>query len=352
MGEKLKIGVIGTSWWADIIYLPILQAHERANMVAICGRNRERADEMAQKYEIPEVYTDYREMVQSADLDAIIVATPDDTHCEMVMAGLDKDLHILCEKPTALNTEDARKMYEKAEEKGVKHMVMYTWHWLPHLQRVKQLIHDQYLGKVYHGHIHWLGDHGLSTDYKWRFDADHSNGVLADVGSHLIHMAMWLLGEVTAVTATLGYHIERKNTDDTPLKPVNDSAILTLEFANGTQVQCSASAVAHGIKEEVAPLMRLDGEKGTVNIGWNLAPETTLTVRAQQIDQKSDIDETITFGFDGFFKSNPIATRLFVDSILDDKLISPGLYEGYQVQRVIDAALESHHTGRKVLLST
>lgn len=120
MTKQLNIGVVGTSWWAEIAFLPILQNYERANLVAICGRNHQRADEMASKYAVPRVYTDYRQMIQQAGLDALVVSTPDDTHYEIVMAALEAGLHVLCEKPVALNADHALEMLNKAEAVGAR----------------------------------------------------------------------------------------------------------------------------------------------------------------------------------------------------------------------------------------
>ena len=85
MAESLRIGVVGTSWWADAIYLPTLKSHPQAQVVALCGRNRERAGALAAQYAVPGVFTDYREMIRDSDLDAIVVATPDDLHCPIVL---------------------------------------------------------------------------------------------------------------------------------------------------------------------------------------------------------------------------------------------------------------------------
>src|SRR5204863_9390107 len=78
MKETLRIGVIGTSWWMDNAHLPMLKADPRVEMMAICGRNRERAQAMANKYGIPGVFTDYRDMIASAKLHALVIGAPDD----------------------------------------------------------------------------------------------------------------------------------------------------------------------------------------------------------------------------------------------------------------------------------
>lgn len=88
MAEQVRIGLIGTSYWADGFYLPSLKSHAGAITTAICGRNRARAEELAAKHDVTRVYTDYREMIESGELDAIIVVTPEDLHHPMTMTAL------------------------------------------------------------------------------------------------------------------------------------------------------------------------------------------------------------------------------------------------------------------------
>ena len=92
MPGEVRVGVIGTSWWADDMHLPSIKSHPQARLAAICGRNRERAEEMAAKYDIPLVYTDYREMIAKGGLDAAVISTPDDLHYPITMAALDAGL--------------------------------------------------------------------------------------------------------------------------------------------------------------------------------------------------------------------------------------------------------------------
>jgi UDP-N-acetylglucosamine 3-dehydrogenase len=111
--DRVRIGVVGTSWWADEMHLPNLSSHPGARVVGICGRNGERAEAIARKYAIPAVYTDYQEMIAAGGMDALVVATPDDLHYPITMAALDAGMHVLCEKPLALRAEQARAMAHK-----------------------------------------------------------------------------------------------------------------------------------------------------------------------------------------------------------------------------------------------
>ena len=349
MTNQVNIGIIGTSWWADIMFLPALQNHERANLRAICGRNRERADEMAEKYDIPDVYTDYNQMIEQSDIDAVIVSTPDDTHYEMVMAALNAGKHVLCEKPVANNADHAREMAEKAASTGVKHMVMYTWYWMPNIQRVKQLLDADFAGKIYHACFNWIANYGRNSNYMWRFDADYANGSVSDLGSHMIYLALWMLGDATAVTGRLATHVQRQYEDGSPVtNPANDTAQFIVEFAGGAQAQFFISVTAHEIKPYDKPSLGLHGAMGTIKAEFIPADIMELTLLAQQADVDEITNETMPTDFQAFFTKESVGTRNFVDCILDDKPCTPNLHDGYKVQQVIDAVMESHETGCRI----
>lgn len=203
MTEHIQVGIVGTSWWADQMYLPSLKSHPRAQVAAICGRNRDRAEEMAQKYDIPGVFTDYREMIEQGNLHALVVSTPDDLHYPVTMRALDAGLHVLCEKPLALTSGQAREMYEKAEAVGVKHMVLFTNRWFPFIQYLHSLIDDGYIGRPFHCQFQALGGGGRASQYQWRFDQQRANGILGDLGSHVIDLARWCVGDIARVNAHL-----------------------------------------------------------------------------------------------------------------------------------------------------
>ena len=100
--NMVSVGMVGTSWWADAMHLPALDSHTGARTVAICGRNRENARKMADTWDIPGVYTDYAEMIKDAELDAVVISTPNDSHYPIAMKAMEAGLHVLCEKPIAL----------------------------------------------------------------------------------------------------------------------------------------------------------------------------------------------------------------------------------------------------------
>lgn len=347
MAEQVKVGIVGTSWWADLMFLPILTGYERASVTALCGRNRERAAEIATKFGVPQVFTDYRQMIEQAGLDAIFVLTPDESHYEITMAALDAGLHVFCEKPMANNAQHASAMYEKAEAVGVKNMVFFTWQWVPSLARAKQMVEEGYIGKAFHGSFRFLAGFGRNAAYSWRFDADRSNGVAADLGAHMIYLAQWLLGDVSSVSAQLGFHIPHSGeTENKPLNKANDSAWLNLEMANGVSAQIALSSVMHTALGEKTDVL-LAGKRGTIEAGWSASH----FIRASQEGSEAIIDDEQEFDILDLFQTEAIGPRQFIDSILDDKPIRSNFHAGYKVQQVIDAAMQSHETGCRVAIN-
>ena len=361
MSDRVRVGVIGTSWFADMMHLPDLKSHPQAEIAAICGRNRERAEEMAKKYEIPTVYTDYREMIEKGDLHAIEIITPDDLHYPMAMDALDAGLHVLCEKPLALNARQAKEMYEKAETAGVVNMTFFTSRFLPHYRYLKELIDEGYAGRCYHCHIRHLGGYGRQAAYSWRFDRQRTNGVLADLGSHRIDMTRWYVGEIARVSAHLVTLVERPGPQGRTLDPANDAAMLLLEFENGAQGMIQLSAVAHVADRAQEQHILLHGQSGTLEAHMSFLGTE---IRGARHDEKQfgalsvpdhlwgDVDRTLSH-MDQFFEvfhRQSVGDRLFIDAILENQPVTPSFYDGFKAQQVMDAAIASHESGTWVAI--
>lgn len=164
--DKVRVGVIGTSYWADDFHLPTLKSHDAAVLAAICGRNEKRAQELADKYGVEQEFTNYEEMFDRAFLDAVCVVTPEDLHHPMVMAAVSAGLHVLCEKPMAFSAAQSAQMLAAAEKARVKHMVQFTNRGLPHYRFIKRLIDEGYLGEPYSAYFYWPSGWGPAQDTK------------------------------------------------------------------------------------------------------------------------------------------------------------------------------------------
>ena len=361
MAEKVRIGIISTSWWAEMMLYPSLKSHANADVVAVCGRNQERAKEIAQNYDIPEVFSDYREMIDKGGLQAVVVASPDDLHYAMTMYALDAGLHILGEKPLALNAKHAQEMYEKAEAIGVKHMTHFTWRWLPIFQYLKKIVDDGYIGQCFQCYLSFFS--GLERDpgYRWRFDKKRSNGAIGDYGAHMMDLARMLCGDVVKISAKLSCLIDRQGSDGQPCESGNDSATVAVQFENGAQGLIQICEAAHMGDKVATQKVLLLGDSGTLEADHCFArlfdPNSTYGSEIKGTRNGENMFEMLSIPDEYYGKANrkdvlapyfqqSIGARNFVDSIMNDKPALPSFYEGWKVQQLIDAAIESHNSNR------
>ena len=365
MTTKVRVGVIGTSDWAENFYLANLNGYESVELAALCGRNRARAEELANKHGVACVYTDYQKMLSIDELDAVIVVTPEDLHYPMVMAALDAGLHVICEKPIAYTASEAQEMLAKAEAVGVKHMLTFTNRWLPHYQALKRLLADGYIGQPFHAYLHWPTGWGRYHEekYHWYYDPQRAHGALSELGAHIIDLARWYFGDVTRVTANLAAFGKRLTPDGSIMAaPANDSAFLILEFANGAHAtlhMSTANLNGVGLKHtgQITILHGLDGTLESCGDPWSDPPRFEITGFRQGMEtaESLPIPDDLLGGTDVYapfdvFKKLPAGPRQFIEAILNDTAISPNFHDGYQVQRIIEAALESAKSGCAVSL--
>jgi predicted dehydrogenase len=352
MSERVRIGLIGTSWWVDLMYVPSLTSHPSAHLVGVCGRDTKRANEVAKKFGDARVFADYRQLIEEGGLDAVVVAAPDDLHYEMTVAALDAGLHVLCEKPLAVNARLAWDLHRRAVAAGVKHMVLFSWRWQPHWRYVKHLVETGYVGRCKYAEFRFLGSFALDEGYKWRFDGRRANGVVGDLGSHMIDFARWYLGDIARVTADLPVFVDQSKSAEPPPQPVNDAAFLTVEFAGGARADIHASAVSLLGDEGVRIEARLYGNDGSIEVTHTYfgvdagvrirgvrkgEPSfTALTVPDQFLEGGVDSRSL----FDPYIKQSA-GPRLFIDAVLADEPVMPDFETGARVQEVVDAALVS-----------
>ena len=134
--ETLRLGLIGTQFIGNL-YVHSLQQVPDAEIVAVTSPNT--AQEFATRHEIPEHYSEYREMLASSEIDAVLIATPNDLHHEIALAAAKAGKHVLCEKPLAMSLDQADEMVAACDAAGVALMYAENLVFVPMYQRVKAL---------------------------------------------------------------------------------------------------------------------------------------------------------------------------------------------------------------------
>jgi predicted dehydrogenase len=364
--SQVSIGMIGTSWWTDAMYLPALQNHTQAKITAICGRKENTTNEIAERWKIPGRYTDVNKMLENEKLEALIVASANDSHYSYTMQALEKGLHVLCEKPLTLNYKDAKAMADLAEAKGLVTMTPFTYSFMPTTRYLKELIDGGYIGKPYHLNMRYYSSYGRNTDYIWRFDkAIAGSGAIGDIGSHFIYIAYWLFGEITGVFARLDKLVDRAKTtpDGKPYDIADDTAMLILKFKNGAQGSIQASTVAYEATHfGQIHQMEFYGSEGSLRsfTDWDKVQEVQGAKVGKGAVEPLEIPphiwgkarrDTVHNTYKDMFRKEGFMTQDFISAIAENRQTFPTFREGAYVQKVLGAALKSDQEKRWVELS-
>ena len=363
MMEQVRVGILGTSWWADAMYLPALKNHPKASIEAVAGRNPETTRAFASRWEIRKNYENAEELIEQAEIDALIVATGNDSHCPLTLKALERGLHLLCEKPLGLNFPEAAKMAAKAKEQGVVSMVPFTYSFMPATRYLRELIMDGYLGQPYHLNMRYYGGGGRKPGYLWRFDTRRGGtGALGDIGSHFLYIARLLFGEIVQVRAQLDRLINRPNLDPDGMEypKADDTALICLKFENGAQGVVHASTLAYEPTTfSQIHQMEFHGSDGTLHSynDWDQTQQISGTRVGEGSVSVLEIPERI-WGqvrrdkvhdtYRDVFRKEGWMTGQFIDAIAEGKSAFPDFLEGAFIQRILDAALLSDLEHRSV----
>lgn len=361
----VRVGIVGTSWWADAMYLPALAQHPQARTVAVCGRNRQRAQAFGEKWQIPRVFTDASALIHSGEIDALIVASSNESHYPIAVQALEAGLHLLCEKPIAMAYHQAAEMAALAAAQGVTHCTPFTYRFMPSNRYIRQLLDDGFIGTPYHLNLRYYTGYAREPVYAWRHDrARAGSGVLGNIASHFFYLAYWWYGPVTEVLCQTGEFVERPShtPDGRPYERTEDAACTLLQFANGAQGSVHASAVC---TEETAFGQRhefdLHGSDGTLRsvIDWDERQDVHGARAGEGPTRPLPIPDsvwgrarrdTVHNTYRDIFREEDHMTRGWISAIARNEAYSPSLEDGAVVQRITDAADRSARERRWVSL--
>ena len=199
----LKFGMIGVGKICQGCHLPAYDKLDDVKIVAICDINEDRLNEIGKRYPDAKRYTDYREMIENEELDAVDICTPNNIHSEAAVFALDHGLHVMCEKPDAVSVCEAEKMKNAAEKSGKTLMVMRNNRYRPSTKFLKQYIAEGKMGEIYAGRCGWVRRRGIPGKGGWfTTKALSGGGPLIDLGVHMIDLAIWLMGNPRPVAVT------------------------------------------------------------------------------------------------------------------------------------------------------
>ena len=235
--KNLKIGLVGVGAAAQVNHIPALRKVEGLELVALCDRDPEKAQRVAQKFGVPRAVGRIEELFEIEDLDAVDLCTPNYLHAPMAVAALEAGKHVLCERPLARSSEEAAAMV-KAAKKADRVLACAVQHrFRPDAQLLRRFVEKGDLGEIFLAKAGWLR---LKTQWdsdEWRRTKRESGGgVVLDLGFQMLDLSLWVLGQPKVVSVTASVHRNRKGEVEdsaTAFFRLETGATLTLELTWG-----------------------------------------------------------------------------------------------------------------------
>ena len=272
--RELGIGLIGTGFMGRAHALAfrnvsaVFELPVRLHLAALADADGQRARHCASAWGFERAHSDWQQLIDDPKVNLVAITTPNHLHFPMAMAALAAGKAVYCEKPLAVSVEQAQQMQQAAQAAGVVTRVGYNYQHNPMIVLARELIDSGQLGQL----ISFQGEFSEDfmadpqSPFSWRCEEQHAGGALADLGSHLLAMARYLMGHVQAVCAdTQTVHGQRPaSSGSRELKPIviDDQAHALLRFANGARGTFSSSWLKHGYKNHLS--FEISGTLGTL----------------------------------------------------------------------------------------
>ncbi|HTR96700.1 MAG TPA: Gfo/Idh/MocA family oxidoreductase [Candidatus Acidoferrales bacterium] len=225
--KTLKIGLIGVGAAAQVNHIPALRKVEGLELVALCDRDPEKAQRVAQKFGVPKAFARIEDLLELDGLDAVDVCTPNYLHAPMALAALEAGKHVLCERPLARSSDEAATML-KAAKKADRWLVCAVQHrFRPDAQLLRRFVEKGDLGEIFFAKAGWLRQKTEWDSDEWRRQKRESGGgVVLDLGFPMLDLSLWVLGQPKVESVTASVHRNRKG-------EVEDSATAFFRLAGG-----------------------------------------------------------------------------------------------------------------------
>ena len=336
--EKLNIAVIGASSMG-LSHMKGVMNNENANLIAVCDTDENALAEAKEKYDIPVAVTDYRQLVNLKDVDAVIIVTPDQLHLEMTAAFLRAGKHVLCEKPMALNTQECEEMMRVQQETGNMLMIGQVCRCTPAFILAKEIVESGRIGELFFVESEYAHNYEKAEGKNsWRKTPERSGFIGG--GCHAVDLLRWIAGDPTEVTA---YSNHKCMID----WPTDDCTIGIYKFPNNV---IGKVFVSTGCRRDYTMRTVLYGTKGTI-ICDNSSPEISLyTVDEPLPDGKVSYTKPQKLPVDINSHNVGAEIDLFVDALVNGKPSPVMPKEGANTVAVCCATVQSAAQDRTVTI--
>jgi UDP-N-acetylglucosamine 3-dehydrogenase len=346
MAKQVRYGIIGCGAIGQRRHIPEAAANPASVVAALCDPIGERVESLATQYEA-EAFTDHKQMIKNADIDAVVVGTPNYLHAKQTIDALRAGKHVLCEKPMATTKADAKKMIAEAEKAGRYLMIGQNQRLMPPHVKAKKILSSGVLGKplTFATTFKHSGPDGWSIDGadSWFFRPEEAVlGAMGDLGIHKADLMRYLLDDEFVEVSGFVENLDKKNADKSPIG-LDDNAVMVVKSSKGVVGTLTVSWTNYGRIEDNGTMIYC--EKGVMKIGMD--PQWGVIVHHSDGElEQHHVGAVAT-------NTKQVGSGIidsFTDSILRRKKPEIDGNEGYQSLNVILSAMEAAKQGKTIAI--
>lgn len=339
MNGSVRVACVGTGYFSRFQYRAWKRLRE-VELVALCNRSRDKAEEFAREFAVPMVFTDLEAMLKVTKPDLLDIITPPETHLAAIRLAAAHGIHVICQKPFCATLSEAHQALEIAGSAGISVTVHENFRFQPWHQAIRRFLHEGRLGQVYQATFRLRpGDGQGPSAYLERqpYFQKMPRFLIHETAIHLIDVFRSLFGEAAAVTALL----RRLN----PAISGEDSGLFVLDMADGTRCVFDGNRLSDHPAKNCRLTMgefMIEGEKGVLSLDG----DGGLHFRAHGTTDMQTIDypwENIDFGGDCVYRFQ----RHVIDHRFGRGLIETSAQDYLSNIRIEEAIYESNDTGRR-----
>ena len=356
--DKVRIGIIGCGGIANGKHMPSLKKLPDVEMVAFCDIVEERAQKAAREYGVEgaKVYTDYKELLKDKTIDVVHVLTPNKQHSFITVDALEAGKHVMCEKPMAINSAEAKKMLDAAHRTGKKLTIGYQSRFRQDSMYLKKVCENGELGDIYYARAQAIRRRAVPT---WGVFLDAENqggGPLIDIGTHALDLTLWTMNNykpkyvVGTVYHKLNNDRETGNAwgDWDPEKfTTEDSAFGFIVMENGATIDLSASWALNTLDVEEARTM-LCGTKAGADMHNGELHINGVKHGKQYVTTPNMKKKGVDFYEGSSDDPKVMEQRVFVDAVRGEGELTVKPEQAFVVTQILDAIYQSAKTGKPV----
>ena len=353
--EQVRVGIIGCGGIANGKHMPSLKQLPNVKMVAFCDIIEERAIKARADYGTPDcaVYTDYRELLEDKSIDVVHVCTPNRAHSFITVDALHAGKHVMCEKPMAINSEEAKKMLDAAKETGKKLTIGYQSRPRADSRYLKNECLAGTFGDIYYAKATALRRRAVPTWGVFLNEYEQGGGPLIDIGTHALDLTLWMMDNYQPKYC-LGQTFHKLNKDtnqgndwgnwDPEKFTVEDSAFGMVVMENGAVINLESSWA----------LNTLETREAVTSVCGTLAGADMidgLRINGIRQNYKYEFKPTFTGGgaayFEGVSSADPsvLEAAQWIDAVINDKTPCVTPEQAFTVTRILEGIYMSAKNG-------